>query len=384
MKLLSIGCGYIGSVLAEELVNSSDFEELLICDSKKEKIDETAKKLGERVVPLQLDISRYSNLLEIMDDVDLVIGLAPGRLGFRVMKACIEKRKNLIDLSFMAEDPFLFQKAAVEAGISIIPDCGVAPGLSNMLIGKASSHLDQIEDAIIYVGGLPQNPKPPLNYKVTWCVEDLFEEYTRNAKIVKNGKTTEVKALEGLEEVEFEDFGKLEGFFTDSVRTLHHTTKANNNMWEKTLRYPGHVEKVKLMKELGLLNKKSLKSMNISPWKFMCKFWEENLSFFEDEDVLLMRIIVSGKKNSEKILHTYEVVDYYDKQRKITAMGRSTAYTAFAVIKLIMENKINKKGIISPEILGMHKSLFQEIQLTLKERNLEINEKVENEPILPC
>jgi len=206
----------------------------------------------------------------------------------------------------------------------------------------------------------------------------------KNYVLLPNGKTTEVKALEGLEEVEFEDFGKLEGFFTDSVRTLHHTTKANNNMWEKTLRYPGHVEKVKLMKELGLLNKKSLKSMNISPWKFMCKFWEENLSFFEDEDVLLMRIIVSGKKNSEKILHTYEVVDYYDKQRKITAMGRSTAYTAFAVIKLIMENKINKKGIISPEILGMHKSLFQEIQLTLKERNLEINEKVENEPILPC
>ena len=375
MKLLSIGCGYIGSVLAEELVNSLDFEELIICDSTKEKIEETAKKLGGKVIPFQLDISKYSNLLAIVDDVDLIIGLAPGRLGFNVMKACVEKKKNLIDLSFMAEDPFLFQDAALKAGVRIIPDCGVAPGLSNMLIGKASSQLDQIEDVIIYVGGLPQDPKPPLNYKVTWCVEDLFEEYTRNAKIVRNGKTAEVEALEGLEEVEFEGFGKFEGFFTDSVRTLHHTIKANN-MWEKTLRYPGHVEKIKLIKKLGLLNKKPLKSINISPWKFMSKFWEENISFFEDKDVLLMRIQVSGKKNSTKIMHTYEVVDYFDEQRNITAMGRSTAYTAFAVIKLMIENKISKKGLIPPEILGMHKKLFQEIQFTLKKRNLEINCKV--------
>lgn len=375
MKILSIGCGYIGSVLAEELVNSLDFEEMIICDTTKEKIEETIKNLGNRVAPLQVDISNYSNLLEIMEDFDLVIGLSPGRLGFNVMKACIEKKKNLIDLSFMPEDPYIFQEAALQAGVSIIPDCGVAPGLSNMLIGKASSQLDEIEDAIIYVGGLPQNPKPPLDYKVTWCVEDLLEEYTRNAKIIRNGKSVEVEALEGLEDVDFEGFGKLEGFFTDSVRTLHHTIKAKN-MWEKTLRYPGHVKKIKLLKQLGLFDKEPLESASISPWNFMCKFWEENLSFLEDKDVLLMRIKVSGKKDSTRILHTYEVVDYFDEQRNITAMGRSTAYTAFAVIKLLMENKINKKGIVPPEILGMNKKLFQEIQLTLKKKNLDINGKV--------
>jgi len=375
MKILSIGCGYIGSVLAEELVNSLDFEELVLCDTTKEKIEVTAKNLGEKVIPLQLDISNYSNLLGIMEDFDLVIGLAPGRLGFNVMKACVEKKRNLIDLSFMAEDPFVFQEAAVEAGVTIIPDCGVAPGLSNMLIGKASSQLDEVEDAIIYVGGLPQNPKPPLDYKVTWCVEDLFEEYTRNAKIVRNGKIVEVEVLQGFEEVEFEGFGKLEGFFTDSVRTLHHTIKAKN-MWEKTLRYPGHVRKIELLRELGLLSKKPLESINISPWNFMCKFWEENLSFLEDKDVLLMRIKVSGKNRSKKILHTYEVIDFFDEQRNITAMGRSTAYTAFAVIKLVLENRINKKGIVPPEILGMNKEIFQEIQFTLKNKNLEIKGKV--------
>ncbi len=376
MKILSVGCGYIGSVLAEELVHSLDFEKLIICDSTKDKIVKTAQKLGERILPLQVDISNYSKLLEIIDKVDLVIGLSPGRLGYNVMKACVEKKKDLIDLSFMAEDPFLFKKAALEGGVTIIPDCGVAPGLSNLLIGKSSSQLDEVEGVSIYVGGLPQNPIPPLNYKVTWCVEDLFEEYTRSAKIIRNGKTVEVDALEGLEEIEFAELGKFEAFFTDGVRTLHHTIKAKN-MWEKTLRYLGHAEKIKLIKKLGLLKKEPIKSINMSPWEFMVKFWEENLSFFEEKDFVLMRIKVSGRKGSTKYLHTYEVIDYFDEQRNQTAMGRLTAYTAFAVIKLMIENRIDAKGVIPPEILGMDKNLFEDIDQTLKGKDIEIKENVE-------
>ena len=376
MKLLSIGCGYIGSVLAEEIVHSLDFEKLIICDSTKEKVEETAKKLGEKIFPLQLDISNYSNLLEIIEDVDLVIGLSPGKLGFNVMRACIEKKKNLVDLSFMAEDPFLFQEQAIKEGITIIPDCGVAPGLSSILIGKSTSELDEVEDALTYVGGLPQKAIPPLNYKITWCVEDLFEEYTRKAKIVRNGKTVEVDALEGLEEIEFEGLGKFEAFFTDGVRTLHHTIRANN-MWEKTLRYPGHAEKIKLIKKLGLLKKEPVKSIGMSPWEFMCRFWEENLSFFEEKDFVLMRTKVSGKKNSTKFMHTCEMIDYFDEKRNITAMGRTTAYTAFAVIKLLHENEIERKGVIPPEILGMDKKIFEEIKHTLEEKKIKIKQRIE-------
>ena len=377
MRLLSIGCGYIGSVLAEELIHGLDFEELIISDSGKEKIEETAKKLGERVVPLQLDISDYSNLLEVIENADLVIGLSPGRLGFNVMKACAEKKKDLVDLSFMAEDPFVFQKSASDAGVIIVPDCGVAPGLSNILIGRSSSQLDEVEDVSIFVGGLPQKPVPPLNYKVTWCVEDLFEEYTRKAKIIRNGKMVEVDALEGLEEIEFEGLGRFEAFFTDGVRTLHNTIKAEN-MWEKTLRYPGHAEKIKLIKKFGLLEKEPIASLNTSPWEFMIKFWEENLSFIEARDLVLMRIGVSGRKDSAKILYTYEMIDYFDERKNITAMGRSTAYTAFAVIKLIIEKRIAQKGVVPPEILGMDKKIFAEIRHILKERNLEIKEKTES------
>ena len=148
-------------------------------------------------------------------------------------------------------------------------------------------------------------------------------------------------------------------------------------MWEKTLRYPGHAEKIKLIKKLGLLNKEPLTSIKITPWKFMVKFWEENLSFFETKDLVLMRIKVRGRKDSTKFLHTYKLVDYFDEQRNITAMGRSTAYTAFAVIKLMIENRIKRKGIIPPEILGMDKKLFEEIQQILMEKDIEFKGKIE-------
>ena len=376
MKILSIGCGYIGSVLAEEIVRSLDFDTLVICDTEKERIEGTARKLGKKVLPLCRDISDYSNLLEIVADVDLVIGLSPGRLGYSVMKACVKKRNSLVDLSYMTEDPFLFHEEAVKGGITIVPDCGVAPGLSNILIGKASSRLDEVEDVIVYVGGLPQKPVPPLDYKVTWCVEDLFEEYTRKAKIVRSNETIEVDALEGLEEVEFEGLGKFEAFFTDGVRTLHHTIKARN-MREKTLRYRGHAEKVKFIRDLGLLEKRPLRSVNLSPWEFMRHFWQEKLSFFEDRDFVLIRIRVTGRKESERFIHSFEMIDYFDEKRKVTAMGRTTAYTALAVIKLFIEDRIEEKGVVPPEILGMNRELSREIEHTLQERNIRIKEKEE-------
>jgi len=376
MKILSIGCGYIGSVLAEEIVCSIDFDELIICDSEEERIEKTGRELGEKVFPLRKDISDYSTLLEIIDDADLVVGLSPGKLGFKVMKACVEKRKSLVDLSYMTEDPFVFQKKSRRRGITIIPDCGVAPGLSNILIGKASSQLDKVQDVTAYVGGLPQKPMPPLNYKVTWCVEDLFEEYTRKVKIVRNNETIEVDALEGLEEVEFEGLGKFEAFFTDGVRTLHHTIKARN-MWEKTLRYKGHAEKIKFLRDLGLLEKRPLTSVNLSPWAFMRSFWKEKLSFFGDKDFVLMRIEVTGRKESANFIHSFEMVDHFDEERNVTAMGRTTAYTALAVIKLLIENRIERKGVVPPEILGMDRELSREIECTLRERDIRVKEKVE-------
>jgi saccharopine dehydrogenase-like NADP-dependent oxidoreductase len=375
MKLLSIGCGYIGSVLAEELTQHLEFDRLIICDSETASIERIVNRLGEKVQCFQLDLSNYSNLLKIIEEADVVIGLSPGRLGFNVVKACVEQQKSLVDLSYMGEDPLVFHQEAMDKGIVIIPDCGVAPGLSNLLVGHAATRLDELEEVIIFVGGLPQQPRPPLNYKVTWCVEDLFEEYTRKVSIVKNYELVEVDALEGIEEIEFPGIGSLEAFFTDGVRTLHHTIRAKN-LWEKTLRYPGHVERIKFLINLGLLSKDRLKTIPISPWEFMRSFWTEKLSFVDEKDVVLMRVIITGRKASTHLQHTFEVVNYFDEQRNITAMGRTTAYTAFAVIKLLTENKIVERGVIPPEILGMNHVLFHEIETVLMERNVQITKNL--------
>jgi saccharopine dehydrogenase-like NADP-dependent oxidoreductase len=375
MKIVSVGCGYIGSVLAEEIAQNLEFDRLMICDSEKQGITRLANKLGDKVHPCQLDLSKYAKLVKIIGSADLVIGLAPGRLGMNVMKACVEQQTSLVNLSYMGEDPLVFHQQAVDGGIVIIPDCGVAPGLSNLLVGHATTQLDELEDVIIYVGGLPQNPQPPLNYKVTWCVEDLFEEYTRKTKIVKNYELVEVDALEGLEDVAFEGMGTFEAFFTDGVRTLHHTISAKN-IWEKTLRYKGHAEKIQFLIKLGLLSKERLKTVPISPWEFMRNFWTEKLSFFEETDVLLLRAIITGRKGATRLQHTFEVVDFFDEKRNITAMGRTTAYPAFAVIKLLMENKIDKRGVIPPEILGMNPEIFKEIESLLKERDIQITKSL--------
>jgi lysine 6-dehydrogenase len=192
---------------------------------------------------------------------------------------------------------------------------------------------------------------------------------------VKNYELVEVEALEGLEDIEFEGIGVFEAFFTDGVRTLHQTIKAKN-IWEKTLRYKGHVEKIKFLIKLGLLSKERLRTAPISPWEFMCKFWTERLSFFEEKDVVLMRGIITGRKGSTRLKHTFEVVDFFDEKRNITAMGRTTAYTAFAVIKQLFENKIEQRGVIPPEILGMNISLSKEIEKLLKERNIHITKSL--------
>jgi saccharopine dehydrogenase-like NADP-dependent oxidoreductase len=375
MKILSVGCGYIVSVLVEELVHHSEFDRLIICDNETQSIERMANRLGEKVQLFQLDLSKYTNLLKIIEKADVVIGLSPGRLGHQVMKACVEKQKSLVDLSYMVEDPLMLHQQAVDAGITIIPDCGVAPGLSNLLVGYASTHLDTLEDIIIYVGGLPQNPKPPLNYQVTWCVEDLFEEYTRTATIVKNHEAIAVNALEGVEEVEFEGIGTFEAFFTDGVRTLQQTMKAKN-LWEKTLRYKGHAEKMKFLIQLGLFSMEPLKSASLNPWEFMRKFWTEKLSFSSEKDIVLMRVIITGRKATSRLIQTFEMVDFFDTNQKITAMGRTTAYTAFAVLKLLIENKITQHGVIPPELLGMHPGLFHEIESLLKARNIHIKKQL--------
>ncbi len=370
-----MGCGYIGSVLVKHLSERAPSAEIVISDENKETIERVVLLINrDKVSSFQLNFSDYDRLVKVARDFDILIGLAPGRLGYKTMKAAIEASVDMVDLSYMPEDPLTLNEDALKAGVTIIPDCGVAPGLSNILVGRAVSMLDKVKSVHILVGGLPQMRIPPLDYKVTWCVEDLIEEYVRKAKIVKDSITIEVEALDGLEEIEFPSVGKLEAFYTDGVRTLHHTIKGVNDMWEKTLRYPGHAEKIKLLRDLGFFDEKPM-IKGISPRSITAKLLEQKLSMPEIKDLLAMRVEVDGVREGVKIRYIYEILDYYDERKNVTAMGRTTAYTASIVIQLLAENVIRENGIVPPEKLGMREDVFDRILMELERDGIKVNER---------
>lgn len=377
IRILVLGYGNIGSVVVRDIAESMPSAEVVIAGRSQSRAEEVATTIDrDNVSWIQLDASDCHKLVDTCGGFDLVVGTLPGKIGYRSVKACVDAKVDMVDVSYMPEDPFTLNEDAKRVGVTIIPDCGVAPGLSNILVGHAISELDQVEVVHIMVGGLPEELVPPLGYVVTWSVENLIDEYTREAGIVKDGKVFRVEALSGLEEVEFPGVGKLEAFYTDGLRTLLHTLKSVGSMWEKTLRYPSHVEKIKLLKTLGFFNEEPLAVGNtyISPRRFTIKLLEKKLRRPEIKDIVVMSVEVSGMKGGLRNRCLYHLLDRYDEEQGVTAMARNTAYTASVIAQLAARRAIEEKGIIPPEGLGVNDVHFEEIMAQLKRRGIEVYE----------
>ena len=377
MKALVLGCGLMGSAIARDLVESGGME-VTIAARDERKLREYVAQLGsERASAVGVDARDKRALVELMRGFDVVVGALPGRLGFGAMKAAIEAGTDMVDISFMPQNPLELDDLAKAAEVTIIPDCGVAPGLSNMLVGYGASRLDLVKEVHIKVGGLPQNPTPPLGYRITWSVEDLLEEYTRRARIVQGGHIKEVEALSGLELVDFPGIGKLECFYTDGLRTLLHTIKADV-MDEKTLRYPGHAEKIKTLVDCGLLSAEPVRvdGVELEPRRFLAALLSPLLELGEEKDLTVMRVDVVGEKNGEEVQHTFHLIDYYNEAQGITSMARTTGYTASVVTQMVARGEVEGRGVIPPERLGMDQRLFELILRGLSERDIHIVEAI--------
>lgn len=377
MKVLVLGSGNIGSIAVEDLARSMPSTNIVIADKDLGRAKKVAERIGEDTVSsAQVDVSNRRQLRRMLKNFDLVMGFLPGRFGYGLMEACIEASKDLVDVSYMAENPLTLHVAAAKADITVVPDCGLAPGISNFLVGHAISELDKAEAVHIMVGGLPEKPVPPLDYIITWSPESLIDEYTRKAAIVKHGRRVEVDALSGVETVDFPRVGKLEAFYTDGLRTLVHTVNDAEDMWEKTLRYPGHAGKVKLLKALGFLEegKAKVDDVEVSPRKLTVKLLEQRLQKPGIKDIVVLKVEVCGVKNGKKICYTYHLLDKYDKKRRITAMARTTAYPMSIVAQLILDRKVKKKGVVPPERLGMDGEVFKLFLDKLEKRGIEIDE----------
>ncbi len=382
MKILVLGYGNIGSVLAADLAESMPSTTVVIAGRRVKRAKEAAIAIRkENVTSIGLDANDYHELVRTMKEFDLVIGTLPGNVGYQSVKAAIDAKVDAVDVSYMPEDPLTLNEDAVEANVTIVPDCGVAPGLSNLLVGHAISKLDKVENVYIMVGGLPEEPVPPLGYTITWSVENLLDEYTRKAKIVENSKVVEVEALTGLEVVEFLGVGKLESFYTDGLRTLLYMAKGVKNMWEKTLRYPGHVEKIKLLKALGFLDEHPIEIENIQlpPRRVTVKLLEKKLRRPEIRDVLAMKAEVSGTARGAERCYVYHLLDCYDKEHGVTAMARTTAFPASILAQLIAQKTIEEKGVVPLEKLGIKEKIFNKIIAELEKRRVKIVESLRHQ-----
>jgi saccharopine dehydrogenase-like NADP-dependent oxidoreductase len=378
MRVLVVGCGNIGSVAAKDLAINLTSADVVVADKDEDRARRVAENIGTANVSyIQLDAADYQRLSATIKDFAIILGFLPAGLGYRLATACVKARRNMVDVSYMAENPLRLSEEAARADITIVPDCGLAPGISNLIVGHAVAALDNVRAVHILVGGLPEKPLPPLGYTITWSTESLIDEYTRKAGIIHNGLKVEVEALTGLEKIVFPSLGRLEAFYTDGLRTLLHTIKGVDEMWEKTLRYPGHAEKIKTLRTLGFFDQAQVDvgNVSVSPRTITARLFEQKLHKRGIKDVVALRVEVSGFKNGRQLTHTYNLLDFYDQTQKITAMARTTAYPASIIAQLIFKKTLRNKGVVPLETIGKNDALFKVLISELQRRHIKITEE---------
>ncbi len=359
-RVLVLGAGNQGRVIAKALSSQSSVEKVIVVDLEKEKLG--CLEGAPKIVGFQADVRRQS-LPSLLRDCDLVSGALPSELGFCAMKQAIDAGVNMVDTSFMQEDPLVLDRLARRNEVSVVPDCGVAPGLSHILVGHYLSALKSVDGIHIMVGGLPQSPKPPLGYVITWSIRDLIEEYTRPARIMRGKSIISVDPLSESSIVDILGFGKLEAFYSDGLRTLLRTVPNIESMDERTLRYPGHVDKIRILRDCGMFDKEPLyiKGHRISPRDVTAETLSRLLSGSNEKDLTILVVEVSGTENDRRVTLRGQLLDYPDERMLYSSMARTTAFTNVAVCNLLLTGQLRKKGIIPPEVLGMNTGHFEKI-----------------------
>lgn len=375
MRVIILGAGLVGKAMALDLAAEPGFE-ITAVDFRNEPLEELARA-GVAVV--RKDLSEPAEVSEAVREYELVINALPGFLGFQTLKACLEAGKNVVDIAFFPEDPFELDSLAKEKGVTAVVDCGVAPGLSHMLAAYGLNQLDKGRSLLIYVGGLPVVRQWPFEYKAVFSPCDVIEEYLRPARLRENGHLVIKPALSDPEFIEFEKLGTLEAFNTDGLRTLLKTLDLPD-MKEKTLRYPGHREKMAILREAGFFGTEpvEISGQRIRPIDFTAKVLFSRLRLKPgEEDLTVMRVIVSGEKSGQNRTLIYDLFDRFDRKTGIHSMARTTGYTATMVARAMARGLIKRTGVVAPEYLGFDRECLKFVVTGLKNKGLSIEERVE-------
>ena len=368
-KIIVLGAGMVGSAMAIDLAKT---HEVTITDLSQKVLD-TVKGRANFLKTQVLDVTQTDTLKKEISDFDLVICAVPGFLGYQTLKVIIEARKDVVDISFFPEDALELDKLAKENGVTAVVDCGVAPGMGNIILGYYNEKMT-ITDFECLVGGLPKTKKWPFCYKAPFSPVDVIEEYTRPARYVEHSKLVTREALTDCEYVEFESVGTLESFNSDGLRSIIKTMPHIPNMKEKTLRYPWHVEYIKVLKSSGFFAEEpiTVNGTEVKPLDFTSKilFDEWKLGPTEPE-LTVMRISIKGKAmDGQDCSITYHLHDEYDADTETSSMARTTGYTATAVANLFLKGIFKEKGVFPPELIGKHEEVFHYVLNYLEERKV--------------
>lgn len=367
-EIVILGGGLVGGTIALELSKQYN---VTVVDIDTKRLAKLKRCFG--INGVQTDATDKKKLEKLIEQTDLVIGAVPGNIGYDIIKKVIEAGKNMVDISFLPEDALELNERAKYKNVSVAIDCGIAPGVSNMILGYHNSNM-KVESYDCVVGGLPFEREWPWEYKAVFSPADVIEEYVRPARFVENGKQVTKEAFSDPELINFKNIGTLEAWNSDGLRSLLKTMKVPN-MVEKTLRYPGTIEYLKVLRESGFFSQQEIlvKGVKIRPLDvtttLLMPLWELKKG---QEDFTIMRSKVMGQSGNENVGYEYLIYDKFDPKSGIHSMSRTTGYTCSSVAEIFLDGSFSKTGIITPEELAATEGLFTRIMNYLEDRGVEI------------
>ncbi len=357
MKILVLGAGRMGHGAVYDLVhNSPGVESVTVADFDLKKAEYVSEQIGPaKVAPHHLDAANYADSAALMRGHDAAISCVNYWYNASLSRAAIETRVNFCDLggnNYVVDEQLALDEEARAAGINIIPDCGLAPGMVSVLAMHGAGRFDAVEEIHIRVGGLPQDPQPPLDYQLVFSVEGLINEYIEAARVIRDGKIAEVQSMTELECLSFEGFPPLEAFQTSGgTSTLPDTFLGKiRELDYKTIRYAGHCEKFKTMIDLGLCRSDEMEvdSLKIKPRRVFGELLQKNLPA-DGPDYVLVRLEFAGTKDGRKQTLRYDIVDKHDEQTGLSAMMRTTAFPASIIAQMAARGEVLRRGATPQE-----------------------------------
>lgn len=370
MKVVVLGAGLMGKEVARDLVMSEDVAKVILADINVAAANAFVETLATtKIEVVALDAECDEHLREVIAQGDVAVNALFYLYNERVARAAIEAGVHAVDLGGhiggITEKIMALHGEAAAKGVTIIPDLGVAPGMINILTGYGATKLDEVHAIKLFVGGIPTEPNPPLDYTRVFSLDGVFDHYTEPSKVIMKGNLTEVPSLSGVEPIYFDEFGVLEAFYTSGgISTLYKTFPDVKTLEYKTIRYKGHAEKFKLLADLGFLDKTNVveaSGQEVNVREVTREVLKKKLDLGKKVDAVLLRAIITGEKSEEQITYEYEMVIRKDVNANITAMARATASTISIVAQMIGSGMITECGVYAPETVVPGNEFIEEM-----------------------